>query len=82
MDSHGLPSSNYGYIEPLSAGALDTNGSLPDDSNEAPIVRECKGSEKGTSEGKFMPVPLKVGQGVAMLEESVELGVPDVVTQV
>ncbi|KAK5994582.1 hypothetical protein PT974_05061 [Cladobotryum mycophilum] len=30
---------------------------------------------------KFAPSPLKVGHGVAMLEESVELGVPDVITQ-
>lgn len=30
--------------------------------------------------GKFTPSPLKVGHGVALLEESVELGVPDVVT--
>lgn len=31
---------------------------------------------------KFTPSPLKVPHGVAMLEESVELGVPDVITQV
>lgn len=31
---------------------------------------------------KFPPSPLKVPHGVAMLEESVELGVPDVITQV
>lgn len=30
---------------------------------------------------KFTPSPLKVPHGVAMLEESVELGVPDVITQ-
>ncbi|KAL7935609.1 hypothetical protein V8C35DRAFT_278624 [Trichoderma chlorosporum] len=30
---------------------------------------------------KFRPSPLKVPHGVAMLEESVELGVPDVITQ-
>ncbi|KAL7784102.1 hypothetical protein V8C37DRAFT_396304 [Trichoderma ceciliae] len=30
---------------------------------------------------KFPPSPLKVPHGVAMLEESVELGVPDVITQ-
>ena len=33
-------------------------------------------------EGKFMPQPLEVEDGVAVLEESVQLGVPDVVTQV
>lgn len=33
-------------------------------------------------EGKFTPAPLKVDHGVAVLEESVELGVPDVITQV
>lgn len=30
----------------------------------------------------FAPSPLKVNRGVAMLEESIELGVPDVITQV
>lgn len=30
---------------------------------------------------KFAPAPLKVISGVAVLEESVELGVPDVITQ-
>ncbi|KAM0264957.1 hypothetical protein ACHAQJ_000473 [Trichoderma viride] len=35
-----------------------------------------------SSNEKFPPSPLKVAHGVAMLEESVELGVPDVITQV
>ncbi|EGR50178.1 uncharacterized protein TRIREDRAFT_105488 [Trichoderma reesei QM6a] len=33
------------------------------------------------SDHSFPPSPLKVAHGVAMLEESVELGVPDVITQ-
>lgn len=33
------------------------------------------------TEGRFLPAPLKVDHGVAVLEESVELHVPDVVTQ-
>lgn len=33
-------------------------------------------------EGRFKPEPLEVEDGVAVLEESVQLGVPDVVTQV
>ncbi|KAI1116199.1 hypothetical protein F5Y14DRAFT_459677 [Nemania sp. NC0429] len=32
-------------------------------------------------EGRFHPDPLDVGDGIAVLEESVELGVPDVLTQ-
>ncbi|POR35102.1 Uncharacterized protein TPAR_04693 [Tolypocladium paradoxum] len=32
--------------------------------------------------GKFTSSPVKLGHGVAVLEESVELGVPDVITQV
>ncbi|KAJ8123348.1 hypothetical protein O1611_g9613 [Lasiodiplodia mahajangana] len=32
-------------------------------------------------EGRFHPDPLDVGGGIAVLEESVELGVPDVITQ-
>ncbi|KAI1180267.1 hypothetical protein F4777DRAFT_529406 [Nemania sp. FL0916] len=32
-------------------------------------------------EGRFHPDPLDVGEGIAVLEESVELGVPDVITQ-
>lgn len=31
--------------------------------------------------GRFTPAPLKVEHGVAVLEESVELGVADVITQ-
>ncbi|KAH6603570.1 hypothetical protein Trco_008345 [Trichoderma cornu-damae] len=46
-----------------------------DESNEA-----ATGSSHSSSE-RFPPSPLKVPHGVAMLEESVELGVPDVVTQ-
>lgn len=38
-----------------------------------------KGEE---SVGGFLPEPLEVGEGVAVSEESVEVGVPDVVTQV
>ena len=34
------------------------------------------------SEGIFTPAPLKVEHGAAVLEESVELGVPDVITQI
>lgn len=33
------------------------------------------------ADGKFTPAPLKVGHGVAMLEESVELEIPDVITR-
>lgn len=33
-------------------------------------------------EGRFHPDPLDVGDGIAVLEESIELGVPDVLTQV
>lgn len=32
-------------------------------------------------EGHFHPGPLEVARGVAVLEESVEIGVPDVITQ-
>jgi hypothetical protein len=77
-----VPSFNYGYTGPSSEGIEDTNGSLSDDNSEAANDRERKGSEKDTGEGKFVSVPLKVGHGVAVLEESVELGVPDVVTQI
>ncbi|KAL7918301.1 hypothetical protein ACQKWADRAFT_304477 [Trichoderma austrokoningii] len=45
--------------------------SLDESSNKAP----------SPSNKKFTPSPLKVPHGVAMLEESVELGVPDVITQ-
>lgn len=34
------------------------------------------------AEGRFHPDPLDVGDGIAVLEESVELGVADVLTQV
>lgn len=37
--------------------------------------------QREEEEGMFMPQPLKVEDGVAVLEESVQLGVPDVVTQ-
>ena len=35
-----------------------------------------------SDEGIFTPAPLKVEHSVAVLEESVELGVPDVITQI
>lgn len=37
--------------------------------------------EREDEEHRFMKAPLEVDHGVAMLEESVELGVPDIVTQ-
>ncbi|KOS20828.1 hypothetical protein ESCO_004396 [Escovopsis weberi] len=43
-------------------------------------VNEAARSEAAAGR-RFTPSPLKVGHGVAMLEESVQLGVPDVITE-
>ncbi|UKZ79142.1 hypothetical protein TrVFT333_006892 [Trichoderma virens FT-333] len=44
-------------------------------------VDESPNEATHASNEKFPPSPLKVPHGVAMLEESMELGVPDVITQ-
>lgn len=58
---------------PLNAPNLEEDTYFDD--HKSPMMKHEE------EEGKFMPEPLEVEDGVAVLEESVELGVPDVVTQ-
>ncbi|EQB47486.1 hypothetical protein CGLO_13358 [Colletotrichum gloeosporioides Cg-14] len=72
--------------------SLDGDSSMHDSSNASVSLPSGAGNttadittameEHEKEEGKFSAQPLKVQNGVAMLEESVELHVPDVMTQV
>ncbi|KAL6890834.1 hypothetical protein GGI43DRAFT_387294 [Trichoderma evansii] len=73
------------------APSPESDASQPAEDHIIGHLRELsldESSSKETSEPshpadkKFTPSPLKVPHGVAMLEESIELGVPDVITQV
>ncbi|KAI9158922.1 hypothetical protein HJFPF1_06925 [Paramyrothecium foliicola] len=56
----------------ISSSSKGTISGVDDDSGETFHAKLGNG---------FEPAPLKVGHGVAVLEESVEFGVPDVITQ-
>lgn len=43
---------------------------------------EHQSASEEEANGKFKPTPLRVAHGVAVLEESVELGVPDIITSI
>lgn len=73
------PPPSPGFYEKEAAAVHDST--KPGLEYEYRLVSSHRGSE-GEQGNKFGPSPLKVGHGVAMLEESVELGVPDVITQI
>lgn len=84
-----LPESAYdvGLTLPFDASAYDlacTTPLAPPDVVEERFLNESMTPMMAFEEkqGRFTPSPLKVDHGVAVLEESVELGVPDVITQV
>ena len=67
-------------MEPVKGFPLE-QGSEPDISETTtPSDPPNKALSDGT--GQFNSSPVKVGHGVAVLEESVALGVPDVITRV
>lgn len=70
---------------PLDEVAYDAACMTPLDPPDLAEERYLNGSLCPTSamgpDGKFTPAPLKVDHGVAMLEESVALEIPDVITQ-
>lgn len=83
-----LPESAYdvGLTLPFDPDAYELARTLPltpPDIAEELFLHEAPTPMMGFehNEGKFTPAPLKVEHGVAVLEESVELGVPDVITQ-
>ncbi|PTB38258.1 hypothetical protein M441DRAFT_249228 [Trichoderma asperellum CBS 433.97] len=85
-DDHSSTSSKRAQSAPSS----ETDTSQPAEGHVIGHLRELSldessnkpaaGSSHPTSK-KFTPLPLKVPHGIAVLEESVELGVPDVITQ-
>jgi hypothetical protein len=62
--------------------ACRTPLSVPDRAEELYFDGQMTAMMSSEAEqGHFTPAPLQVDRGVAVLEESVELGVPDVITQ-
>ena len=83
-----LPESAYdvGLTLPFDADAYELARTTPlaaPDPMEYLYLQEAPTAmmEYETEEGRFAPAPLQVENGVAVMEESVELGVPDVITQ-
>lgn len=77
LSAHGPSLGLEMLVDQTASGAI---GDAPRDTSQGTSpVSPMMEHEKDI--GKFTPAPLKVDHGVAVLEESMELGVPDVITQ-
>ncbi|UKZ68440.1 uncharacterized protein TrAtP1_009476 [Trichoderma atroviride] len=83
-DYSGTPSRAQSAPSPKEDVSQSTEGLIIGHVRELSLDESLNKATLGPSQPtnqNFTPFPLKVPHGVAMLEESVELGVPDVITQ-